>query len=110
MKCSLSSDRYLRLRNDLSHCSRLKLRPLALCMLVPVDLHFFSAIENRIAACTSKIFPSFGKVWNFAEGKTINFYMEPQYSVWRSGVGAPGWQLFTGVNFQFPVHFQFWSK
>jgi hypothetical protein len=52
----------------------------------------------------------FGKVWNFADGKTINFYMEPQYSVWRSGLGAPGWQLFTGVNFQFPVHFQVWSR
>jgi hypothetical protein len=51
----------------------------------------------------------FGKVWNFANGKTINFYMEPQYSVWRSGLGAPGWQLFAGVNFQFPVHFQFGS-
>lgn len=45
-----------------------------------------------------------------ADGKTINFYMEPQYSVWRSGLGAPGWQLFTGVNFQFPVHFQFGSR
>jgi hypothetical protein len=43
----------------------------------------------------------FGKVWNFADGKTINFYMEPQHSVWRSGLGAPGWQLFTGV--QLPV-------
>jgi hypothetical protein len=52
----------------------------------------------------------FGKVWNSPDGKTINFYMEPQYSVWRSGLGAPEWQLFTGVNFQFPVHFQFWSK
>ena len=52
----------------------------------------------------------FGKVWNFADGKTINFYMEPQYSVWRSGLGAPDWQLFTGVNFQFPVHFQVWSR
>jgi hypothetical protein len=30
--------------------------------------------------------------------------------VWRSGLGAPGWQLFTGVNFQFPVHFQFGSR
>jgi hypothetical protein len=52
----------------------------------------------------------FGKVWNFADGKTINFYMESQYSVWRSGVGAPDWQLFTGINFQFPVHFQIWSR
>jgi hypothetical protein len=52
----------------------------------------------------------FGKVWNFADGKTINFYMEPQYSVWRSGLGAPGWQLFTGINFQFPFHFQFGSR
>jgi hypothetical protein len=52
----------------------------------------------------------FGKVWNFADGKTINFYMEPRYSVWRSRLGAPGWRLFTGVNFQFPVHFQVWSR
>jgi hypothetical protein len=52
----------------------------------------------------------FGKVWNFTDGKTINFYMEPQYSVWRSGIGTPDWQLFTGINFQFPVHFQLWSR
>jgi hypothetical protein len=51
-----------------------------------------------------------GKVWNFADGKTINFYMEPQYSVWRSGLGAPVWQVFTGINFQFSFHLQFWSK
>jgi hypothetical protein len=47
----------------------------------------------------------FGKVWNSADGKTINFYMEPQYSVWRSGLGAPGWQLFTGVTSSFPSTF-----
>jgi hypothetical protein len=52
----------------------------------------------------------FGKVWNFADGKTINFYMEPQCSVWRSGLGVPEWQLFTGINFQFPVLFQLWNK
>jgi hypothetical protein len=52
-----------------------------------------------------------GKVWKkFSNGKTINLYVEPQYSVWHSGVGVPRWQLFTGVNFQFPYGLKLWSK
>jgi hypothetical protein len=35
----------------------------------------------------------FGKVWNFDDGKTINFYMEPSIGVaersWGSGMAAP---------------------
>jgi hypothetical protein len=46
-----------------------------------------------------------GKVWNFADGKTINFYIEPQYSVWRSGVGAPGCSSSPGSTSSFPSTF-----
>jgi hypothetical protein len=44
-----------------------------------------------------------GKVWALANGTTINAFAEPQYSLFRSGVGVPDWQVFAGVNFQFPI-------
>ena len=44
-----------------------------------------------------------GKVWTFGRGNTINAFVEPQYSVFRSGVGVPTWQVFAGVNFQFAL-------
>ena len=45
----------------------------------------------------------FGKVWTLPNGTTINAFVEPQYSLFRSGVGVPDWQVFAGVNFQFPI-------
>jgi hypothetical protein len=44
-----------------------------------------------------------GKVWEFGHGNTVNAFAEPQYSVFRSGVGVPDWQIFAGVNFQFAL-------
>ena len=44
-----------------------------------------------------------GKVWKVSDGVTANAFIEPQYTVWREGVGAPEWQIFAGVNFQFSV-------
>jgi len=44
-----------------------------------------------------------GKVWAFGHGNTVNAFVEPQYSVFRSGAGVPVWQVFAGVNFQFAV-------
>jgi hypothetical protein len=44
-----------------------------------------------------------GKVWAFGHGNTVNAFIEPQYSVFRSGVGVPVWQIFAGVNFQFAI-------
>ncbi len=41
-----------------------------------------------------------GKVWTFGHGNSINAFVEPQYSVFRSGVGVPKWQVFAGVNLQ----------
>ncbi len=32
---------------------------------------------------------------------TINYFIEPQYSAAREGTGAPKWQIYGGVNFQF---------
>lgn len=44
-----------------------------------------------------------GKVWLLGGGITLNAFVEPQYSVLRSGVEATVWQMFGGVNFQFPL-------
>jgi hypothetical protein len=42
-----------------------------------------------------------GKVWKLPGGTVMNGYIEPQYSVYRSGTGAPIWQILTGISFQF---------
>ncbi|WP_426238350.1 hypothetical protein [Pararhizobium sp. DWP1-1-3] len=44
-----------------------------------------------------------GKVFQLDKGITMNAFIEPQYTVWHDGPGAPRWQIFAGVNFQFPV-------
>jgi hypothetical protein len=44
-----------------------------------------------------------GKVWAFGHGDTLNAFIEPQYSVLRSGAGVPVWQVFAGLNFQFAI-------
>ncbi len=44
-----------------------------------------------------------GKVWAFGHGNTVNAFVEPQYSVIRSGVGVPTWQVFAGLNLQFAI-------
>jgi hypothetical protein len=44
-----------------------------------------------------------GKVWTSAKGSIANFYIEPQYSVYQSGVGSPTWQIFAGLTLKFPV-------
>jgi len=43
-----------------------------------------------------------GKVWLFRGGTTLNTYVEPQLTVAHEGV-VPAWQIFAGVNCQFPV-------
>jgi hypothetical protein len=43
-----------------------------------------------------------GKVWKLSGGTTVNLFAEPQYTVAHDGV-APQWQIFTGLNFQFPL-------
>jgi hypothetical protein len=40
-----------------------------------------------------------GKVWTVGK-LTLNLFAEPQYSVVRSGVGVPVWQVFAGFNVQ----------
>jgi len=44
-----------------------------------------------------------GKVWTLPGGTVMNIYVEPQYSVYRTGTGAPIWQVLSAVTFQFPV-------
>ena len=43
-----------------------------------------------------------GKVMQLAGGYTLNLYAEAQPSVYRSGTGAPNFQVFTGIKLQFP--------
>jgi hypothetical protein len=44
-----------------------------------------------------------GKVFQVNEKTTMNAFVEPQYTVFHSGVGSPKWQIFAGVNFQFSI-------
>lgn len=44
-----------------------------------------------------------GKVMQLEKGITMNAFFEPQYTVWHDGAGAPRWQIFAGVNLQFPI-------
>lgn len=44
-----------------------------------------------------------GKVFQLEKGITMNAFLEPQYTVWHDGPGAPRWQIFAGLNFQFPI-------
>lgn len=43
-----------------------------------------------------------GKVMPLQKGITMNAFIEPQYTVWNQG-SAPRWQIFAGMNFQFPI-------
>jgi hypothetical protein len=44
-----------------------------------------------------------GKVIKLNGGYVLNVYAEAQPSVYRIGVGAPNFQVFTGVKLQFPA-------
>lgn len=44
-----------------------------------------------------------GKVIPLEKGVTMNAFIEPQYTVWHDGPGSPRWQIFAGMNFQFPI-------
>ena len=44
-----------------------------------------------------------GKVLKTSNGDIVNLYIEPQYSVFQSGIGSPKWQVFAGVTFKFPT-------
>jgi hypothetical protein len=44
-----------------------------------------------------------GKVFQLNEKTTMNAFIEPQYTAAYDGIGAPRWQIFAGVNFQFAI-------
>ena len=46
-----------------------------------------------------------GKVIQLDAGYTLNTYAEIQPSLYRSGVGAPNYQVFTGISLQLPLYF-----
>jgi hypothetical protein len=43
-----------------------------------------------------------GKALKSQNGTIMNFYLEPQYSVYQHGNGSPKWQILTGVNILLP--------
>lgn len=44
-----------------------------------------------------------GKVWALAGGRTVNAFIEPQWTVAHDGAGQPRFQIYAGINFQFPL-------
>jgi hypothetical protein len=44
-----------------------------------------------------------GKVFQLSGGYLLNFYVEAQPSLYRSGAGAPNFQLLAGVSVKFPL-------
>jgi hypothetical protein len=44
-----------------------------------------------------------GRVFERADGRVVNIFVEPQYSVLQTGPGVPAFQIFTGIVLQFPV-------
>jgi hypothetical protein len=46
-----------------------------------------------------------GRVVQLAGGYTLNIYAEVQPSLYRTGVGAPNYQVFTGIQLQLPASF-----
>ena len=44
-----------------------------------------------------------GKVWLLHGGKTVNVFAEPQWTLAHDGVGQPKFQVFAGLNLQFPI-------
>jgi hypothetical protein len=47
----------------------------------------------------------FGKVFQLSGGYVLNAYVEAQPSVYRTGRGAPNFQVETGIQIQFPPSF-----
>jgi len=65
-----------------------------------------TAIWNFDLARNNYVIPigaGVGKVFAQSDGSTINVFAEPQWTVVHDGAGQPKFQLFAGVNFQFPV-------
>ena len=44
-----------------------------------------------------------GKVWTGRTGDIYNFFAEPQWTVAHAGDGVPHFQLYFGLNIQFPI-------
>lgn len=43
----------------------------------------------------------FGKVFKISD-VIVNAFIEPQFTVYHYGTGLPSFQLYSGLNFQFP--------
>jgi hypothetical protein len=64
-----------------------------------------SAIITFDGAAQTAVVPvgfGIGKVISLSGGFTLNLYAEGQPSLYRTGVGAPTYQVFTGISVQFP--------
>jgi hypothetical protein len=61
---------------------------------------------SRVPARLPTVIPlgtGIGKVWVLHSGTTINAFAEPQFSVVHGGTGQPHFQVFAGLNLQFPI-------
>jgi len=66
-----------------------------------------TAIWNFNLASGAYVIPigaGIGKVFEQSDGTTINVFAEPQWTIAHHGAGQPEFQLFAGVNLQFPIH------
>jgi hypothetical protein len=44
-----------------------------------------------------------GKVWVVRGGTTVNAFVEPQFAIAHGGAAQPKFQIFAGLNLQFPL-------
>ena len=44
-----------------------------------------------------------GRAFDVDNGRVLNLFVEPQYSVVQTGPGVPSFQVYVGANLQFPV-------
>jgi hypothetical protein len=65
-----------------------------------------TAIWNFDLARSNYVIPigaGVGKVFVQSDGTAINVFAEPQWTVAHHGEGQPKFQVFAGVNLQFPI-------
>ena len=66
-----------------------------------------TAIWNFNLASGDYVIPigaGIGKVFAQSDGTTINVFAEPQWTIAHHGAGQPAFQVFAGLNLQFPIH------
>jgi hypothetical protein len=90
--------------SDRATQNNLAVQPLLIYNL-PQGFYFRSTATWTFDLARSRYFipigAGVGKVWVLPEGKSLNLFAEPQWTVAHDGVGQPRFQVFAGVNLQF---------